>query len=328
VSTEQRHDPWRYCIAPMLDRTDRDYRYFARLLSREVRLYTEMIVTGALLHGAAARFLAHSPEEAPLALQLGGSDPRALAAASRLGADAGYAEINLNVGCPSDRVQSGRIGACLMAEPALVADCVAAMRAAVDVPVTVKTRLGIDDLDSYEHLVKFIDTVAAAGCETFIVHARKAWLHGLSPHENRTIPPLDYPRVYRLKREFPRLRMVLNGGLMDHAAALAALEHVDGVMVGRAAYDTPWLLADVDAAVFGAPVRPLARAGILEAYLDYCEARLAAGARLRALLAPLVGLQQGQAGARRWRRTLGELACRRGDPRAALRELRAARDAA
>ncbi|MBI4695444.1 MAG: tRNA dihydrouridine(20/20a) synthase DusA [Gammaproteobacteria bacterium] len=312
----------------MLDRTDREYRYFARLLSRQARLYSEMIVTGALVHGDASRFLAHSPEEAPLALQLGGSDPRALAAAARLGADAGYAEINLNVGCPSDRVQSGRIGACLMAEPALVADCVAAMRAAVGVPVTVKARLGIDDLDSYEHLVKFVDTVAAAGCETFIVHARKAWLHGLSPHENRTIPPLDYPRVYRLKRDFPRLRIVLNGGLMNHAAALAALEHVDGVMVGRAAYDTPWLLADVDAAVFGAPVRPVARPGILEAYLDYCEARLAAGARLRALLAPLHGLQQGQPGARRWRRTLGELACRGGDPRAALRELRAARNAA
>lgn len=326
---ERDHDPWRYCIAPMLDRTDRHYRCFARLLSREVRLYSEMIVTGALLHGDPARFLAHAPEEAPLALQLGGSDPAALAAAAHLGAAAGYAEINLNVGCPSDRVQSGRIGACLMAEPLLVAACVAAMRAAVDVPVTVKTRLGIDDRDSYEHLVDFVGIVAAAGCETFIVHARKAWLSGLSPHENRTIPPLDHARVYRLKRDFPQLRIVLNGGIMDHAAARTALARVDGVMVGRAAYDTPWLLADVDTEIFGGPHRQNSRRSVLEAYLEHCEAALAAGAPLRVLLAPLFGLEQGRPGARRWRRMLGELA-RQGntDPRAALRALRTARDAA
>ncbi|MBT8445994.1 MAG: tRNA dihydrouridine(20/20a) synthase DusA, partial [Gammaproteobacteria bacterium] len=242
---------FRFAVAPMMDWTDRHCRFFLRQLSRHTLLYTEMVTTGALLHGNAARFLDHSPAEQPLALQLGGSDPDDMASAAALGAAAGYVEINMNVGCPSDRVQAGRFGACLMKEPALVGACVAAMRAAVKVPITVKTRLGVDDDDSYEQLHRFTGTVMAAGCDRLIVHARKAWLQGLSPKQNREIPPLDYERVNRLKHDFPALDIVLNGGITSLAAARYALNTVDGVMVGREAYQNPWLLSGVDRQIFG-----------------------------------------------------------------------------
>ena len=228
--------PYRLCIAPMMDRTDRHFRYLLRLLAPHARLYTEMITARALLHGDVDKLLRFAPAERPVALQLGGSDPAELAAAARIGEAAGYDEINLNVGCPSDRVRSGCFGAVLMLQPDLVAACVSAMREAVHVPVTVKTRLGVDDQDSYEFVQRFISRVAAAGCDTFILHARKAWLSGLSPKQNREIPPLDYGRVYALKREFPALRIVINGGLKTLDASLAQLEHVDGVMLGRIAY--------------------------------------------------------------------------------------------
>jgi tRNA-dihydrouridine synthase A len=230
----------------MLDWTDRHYRYFARLITRHTLLYTEMVTTGALIHGERDRFLRFDPAEHPLALQLGGSDPDEMATCARMGADWGYDEININVGCPSDRVQSGRFGACLMAEPGLVADCVAAMKAVVEVPVTVKSRIGIDDLDSYELLAAFTDSVATAGCDVLIVHARKAWLKGLSPKENRDVPPLRYDVVERLKRDFPALTMVVNGGITTLQQAKAHLQTLDGVMIGREAYQNPWMLAEAD----------------------------------------------------------------------------------
>ena len=255
----------------MMDRTDRHLRYLLRLLAPRARLYTEMITARALLHGAADRLLRFDPAEHPVALQLGGSDPGELAAAARLGAAAGYDEINLNVGCPSDRVQAGCFGAALMLEPARVAECVGAMRAAVAVPVTVKTRLGVDDHDSYEFARDFIAEVAAAGCTTFIVHARKAWLKGLSPKQNREIPPLDYGRVHRLKREFPALRIVINGGLVTLEDSVAQLAHVDGVMIGRAAYQDSWLVARLDARLFGGT--PATEAEVLDRVRALCRAR-------------------------------------------------------
>jgi tRNA-dihydrouridine synthase A len=240
-------------VAPMLDWTDRHFRWFVRRITRRTLLYTEMVTTGALLHGGdRERFLGFDDDEHPVALQLGGSDLRELAISARLGAERGYDEINLNVGCPSDRVQSGRFGACLMAEPALVADCVRAMRDAVGVSVTVKHRIGIDERDSYEALCDFVGTVAAAGCDALVVHARKAWLSGLSPKENRTVPPLRYDVVHRLKRDFPGIAIVINGGIESLDAAQAQLEHVDGVMLGRAAYHDPWVLAGADKRIFGA----------------------------------------------------------------------------
>jgi len=242
----------RLAVAPMLDWTDRHFRWLVRRITRRTLLYTEMVTTGALLHGGdRERFLGFDEDEHPVALQLGGADPRELAACARLGAERGYDEINLNVGCPSDRVQSGRFGACLMAEPALVADCVKAMRDAIDVPVTVKHRIGIDERDSYHALCDFVGTVAAAGCDAFVVHARKAWLSGLSPKENRSVPPLRYDVVHRLKRDFPGLTIVLNGGIESLDAAQAQLAHVDGVMLGRAAYHDPWVLAEADEQIFG-----------------------------------------------------------------------------
>lgn len=294
----------RLSVAPMMDCTDRHARFLHRLISRRTLLYTEMVTAQALLRGDPDYLLAYDPAEHPVALQLGGSDPGQLAQAARLGADFGYDEINLNVGCPSDRVQSGRFGACLMAEPALVGECVAAMQAAVAVPVTVKCRIGIDRSDRDEDLFAFVETVAAAGCRHFAVHARKAWLDGLSPRQNREIPPLRYETVYRLKRLRPELEIVINGGVTDLDQALAHLSHVDGVMIGRAAYHSPWLLADADRRVFGQNAPAPERAAVLAAYLDYVRERHAAGTPLSALARPLLGLFQGEPGARAWRRAL------------------------
>jgi tRNA-dihydrouridine synthase A len=295
---------WHFCIAPMMDWTDRHCRYFHRQLAPHARLYTEMVTTGALLHGAPQRFLAFDPGEHPLALQLGGHEPKDLAACARIGADSGYDEINLNVGCPSDRVQSGRFGACLMREPALVADCVAAMRAAVMIPVTVKCRIGVDDQDEYADLHRFAETLIGAGLDVLIVHARKAWLHGLSPKENREIPPLDYPRVYRLKREFPQLTIVINGGIVAVDAAQDHLRHVDGVMLGRAAYHDPYVLARLEHAMHGTalPVREAA----LQRLEPYIAAELGRGEALHHIARHVLGLYLGEPGARAFRRYLSE----------------------
>jgi tRNA-dihydrouridine synthase A len=289
----------------MMDRTDRHFRYLLRLLAPRARLYTEMITARALLHGDAERLLRFSGAEHPVALQLGGSDPAELAAAARLGEVAGYDEINLNVGCPSDRVQAGCFGAALMLEPERVADCVGAMREAVGVPVTVKTRLGVDDHDSYEFAQGFIARVAAAGCDTFIVHARKAWLKGLSPKQNREIPPLDYGRVYRLKRDFPELRIVINGGLTTAAATLEQLEHVDGVMLGRIAYQDSSLLAEIDARVHGGPAPR--EAAVLAHYVRYVANEIESGTPMKTMTRHLLGMRAGRPGGRQWRRALGEL---------------------
>jgi tRNA-dihydrouridine synthase A len=296
----------------MLDWTDRHCRYFLRLISRHSWLYTEMITTAAILHGDRERLLGFHPAEAPVALQLGGSEPTDLARCARLGADRGYAEINLNVGCPSDRVQSGRFGACLMAEPGLVAEGVAAMAAAVEIPVTVKCRIGIDEQEDYETFAAFIDTVAEAGCRTFIIHARKAWLQGLSPKENRDIPPLRYDWVYRLKRERPGLEIILNGGIRSLEEAEGHLRQVDGVMLGREAYHNPWLLAEVDRRLYAHGQAQADRLAVVRAMLPYLEAQLAQGVYLKHITRHMLGLFQGQPGARAWRRHLSEHAHRPG----------------
>ena len=301
--------PHRFCVAPMMGCTDRHGRYLLRLLSRRARLYTEMIPVGALLHGNAERALRFDPAEHPVAIQLGGSDPADLARCARLAERAGYDEVNLNVGCPSPRVQRGSFGAALMARPDLVAECVAAMRNAASIPVTVKTRIGIDDLDSHARLRDFAGVVAGAGCDTLIIHARKAWLSGLSPRQNREIPPLRHDRVYRLKREMPALEIVLNGGITTLEEAETALRRVDGVMLGRAAWHDLWLLAGVDRTLFGDTAPPPERSEVTGRYLAYAERQH--GARLGELVRPLLGLCHGVPGARRWRRTLGELAHRR-----------------
>ena len=295
----------RVSVAPMMDRTDRHLRYLLRLLAPHALLYTEMITARALLHGDAERLLRFDAAEHPVALQLGGSEPDELAQAARIGEAAGYDEINLNVGCPSDRVQAGCFGAALMLEPTRVADCVRAMRAAVDVPVTVKTRLGVDHHDSYEFVRDFIAEVAAAGCATFIVHARKAWLSGLSPKQNREIPPLDYGRVHRLKRELPELAIVINGGFVTLEDSVAQLEHVDGVMLGRVAYQDSWLLARIDEHIFGGAAP--AEAEVLAAFERYIARELERGTPLKAMTRHLLGMRSGRAGGRRWRRALGEL---------------------
>lgn len=298
--------PAALCVAPMMDWTDRHERFFLRLISAQVRLYTEMVTTGAILHGPRDRLLAFDPAEHPVALQLGGSDPAALAECARIGADLGYDEINLNVGCPSDRVQSGRFGACLMAEPDLVADSVAAMRAVVDVPVTVKHRIAIDNQPEWDTLIDFVDRVAAAGCERFIVHARKAWLEGLSARENREVPPLHYDLVYRLKAERPDLHVTINGGIEDLDAAAEHLRHVDGVMLGRAAYQNPYVLADADQRFFGSQAEVRSRHEIIEAYCPYIEREIAAGRHLIGMTRHILGLFNGLRGARAWRRYLSE----------------------
>jgi tRNA-dihydrouridine synthase A len=312
--------PHRFCVAPMMEWTDRHCRSFHRLLTRRALLYTEMITTGAVLRGDRARLLAFDPGEHPVALQLGGSDPRALAESARIGADAGYDEINLNVGCPSDRVQEGRFGACLMAEPQLVADGVAAMKAAVAVPVTVKCRIGIDAQDPEESLDAFTRLVVAAGCDALIVHARKAWLDGLSPKENRDIPPLDYDRVYRLKRAHPRLAIAINGGIATVEQAAAHLAHVDGVMMGRAAYQESWRLLGVDPLIFNAPAPFASPKAAAEAFIPYLERELARGTKLSAMTRHLLGLFHAVPGARAFRRHLAMNAVKPGAGIAVLRE--------
>jgi tRNA-dihydrouridine synthase A len=301
-----------FCVAPMMDWTDRHCRFFHRLLSARALLYTEMVTADAILHGDRERLLGFSAEEHPVALQLGGSDPAKLAEAAAIGAAWGYDEINLNVGCPSDRVQEGRFGACLMAEPALVADCVAAMRARVSVPVTVKCRIGIEEQDGEADLERFVAEVAAAGCPTFIVHARKAWLQGLSPKENRDVPPLDHGRVYRLKAAHPQLEIVINGGITSLDEVEAHLARVDGVALGRAAYQNPYLLADVDRRLFGTASVPPSRSAVLEALLPYAESHLRAGGRLNNVARHVLGLYHCQPRARAFRRYLSEHAPRDG----------------
>lgn len=311
----------------MMDWTDRHCRAFHRVLSGRARLYTEMLTVGAVLHGERARLLAFDPAEQPVALQLGGSDPSGLAAAARIGEDFGYAEINLNLGCPSDRVQSGRFGACLMAEPALVAECMAAIGAAVTIPATVKCRLGIDDQDPEESLFRLVDSCVEAGVRVFVVHARKAWLKGLSPKENRDIPPLDHGLVHRLKRARPGLTVVVNGGVTSIDEAARHLAHVDGVMLGRAAYHEPAILAEVDRRLFGGAPGP-SPFEAARRHLPYVERELARGTRLAAMTRPMLGLFHGRPGARAWRRTLTVEAVRAGaDASAIERGLDAVREA-
>lgn len=304
--------PCRLSVAPMLDWTDRHCRYFHRLLSSQTLLYTEMVTTGAIIHGK-GDFLAYNEEEHPLALQLGGSNPTDLAHCAKLAQERGYDEINLNVGCPSDRVQNGRFGACLMAEPQLVADCVAAMKDVVDIPVTVKTRIGIDDMDSYEFLTDFIWLVSEkGGCEQFTIHARKAWLSGLSPKENREIPPLDYPRAYQLKKDFPHLVIAVNGGVKTLTEAKEHLQHLDGVMIGREAYQSPYLLAEVDQQIFGLDTPIKKRSQVVEEMYPYIERELANGAYLGHITRHMLGIFQSMPGARQWRRYISENAHKAG----------------
>lgn len=289
-----------------MDYTDRHDRYLLRLISQHAWLYTEMVTEGALLHNDPARFLAFHPSEHPIALQLGGSSPEGMAQCAKFGEQAGYDEININVGCPSDRVKSGRFGACLMGEPALVAELVAAMSEQVQVPVTVKTRLGIDEQDSYEFLTNFVEQVHRAGCNTFVIHARKAWLQGLSPKENRDIPPLDYARVLQLKKDFPHLEILLNGGLQTSQDALQYLDVLDGVMLGREAYHNPWILAAVDALYYGDAHPVKTRKQVVLEYLQYMEQQLARGASLQTMSKHVLGIFQALPGARAWRRKISE----------------------
>ena len=290
----------------MMDWTDRHCRVFHRLMTRRARLYTEMLTTGAILHGDRQRLLGYDASEHPVALQLGGSDPDDLATSAKIGEDFGYDEINLNVGCPSDRVKDGRFGACLMAEPQLVAAGVAAMKRAVRIPVTVKCRLGIDDQDPETALDELARGVVAAGADALIVHARKAWLNGLSPKENRDIPPLDYDRVYRLKAAMPDVPIIINGGIADLAEAKAHLDHVDGVMLGRAAYQDPWRLLSADSELFGEPAPFASMKDVFEAMVPYIEAELEGGTRLHSITRHFVGAFHGVPGARAFRRHLAE----------------------
>ena len=302
----------RFCIAPMMEWTDRHCRFFHRLLTRRALIYTEMLTTGAVLRGDRARLLGFDAFEHPVALQLGGSDPTALSASARIGEDFGYDEINLNVGCPSDRVQEGRFGACLMVEPALVAECVAAMKAAVNIPVTVKCRIGVDEQDPDQALFSFAEAVKAAGADALIVHARKAWLEGLSPRENREVPPLDYPIVHRLKRAHPEFEIVLNGGIASLEQAQAQLAHVDGVMMGRAAYQEPWRLLDVDPLLFGEPAPFASPKEAALAFIPYIERELAKGVRLHSITRHVLGLFRAVPGARAFRRHLATEAVKPG----------------
>jgi tRNA-dihydrouridine synthase A len=328
-TSEQKAGPglWRFCVAPMMDWTDRHCRVFHRQLTKRARLYTEMVTSAAIMHGDRRRLLGFDPIEHPVALQLGGSDPEELARASEIGLSFGYNEINLNCGCPSERVQSGRFGACLMVEPELVAACITAMRNAVghDVPVTVKCRIGIDDQDSEADLARFIECVAAGGCSTFIVHARKAWLQGLSPKENREIPPLDYDCVHRLKAAFPELTTIINGGIATIEEAAAHLKAVDGVMFGRAAYKSPAILGTVDDSLFGEDCPPPPPHAVLEGMLDYVAVELERGTRLSSITRHMTGLMNGRPGARLFRRLLTEESVK---PGAGLDVLKAALEAA
>lgn len=302
----------RFSIAPMMDWSDHNCRFFWRLLTRQALLYTEMVTTGALIHGDRQRFLHYNTEEHPVALQLGGSDPQELARCAQWAQKWGYDEVNLNCGCPSDRVQSGMFGACLMANPRLVADCVKAMRDSCDIPVTVKHRIGIDHMESYRELQGFVEPVAEAGCSVFIVHARKAWLQGLSPKQNREIPPLNYAWVYQLKKDFPQLTIVLNGGIQTLAECQLHLQHVDGVMLGREAYQNPWMLADVDSLLFGMDKPADSREDVITALLPYTKQQIERGASLNHITRHILGLYQGVPGARKFRRHLSENAYRKG----------------
>lgn len=304
----------------MLDRTDRHFRYFARLLTRRTLLYTEMVTTAALINGNAESLLDHHPIERPLALQLGGSDPTDLVKCIQLAEPMGFDEFNLNVGCPSPRVRRGRFGACLMYEPQVVAECVVAMLEASSVPVTVKMRIGVDDRDTYEELTFFVSTLADAGCHTFIVHARKAWLQGLSPRENREIPPLRYEVVERLKRDFPDCEIILNGGIQSLDQAKRHLGTVDGAMIGRSAYHAPYLLASADREIFGEMQSPISRVDCVNSWLPYVEAQLSRGVRLHSLVRHALGLFHGVAGGRRWRRYLSDRAIQAGAGIATIRE--------
>jgi len=305
-------------VAPMMDWTDRHCRYFHRLLAPSARLYTEMVTTGAILHGDRDHLLAFDAREHPVALQLGGSEPEALAECARIGAERGYDEINLNVGCPSDRVQKGRFGACLMREPELVRDCIDAMQEAVNVPVTLKTRLGVDELYSYEYLRDFVDTVAESGCRHFIVHARKAWLSGLSPKENREVPELRPAWVLRLREERPELAIVINGGVNSVQSVEMYLESIDGIMLGRAAYQNPWILAECEAVVYGTPLPT--RESVIEKLTAYIESQVEAGVAVKHISRHVLGLFQGQPGAKVWRRYLSEHAHRDASNSKLLRE--------
>ncbi len=296
----------RFCVAPMLDWTDRHCRYFHRILSQHAVLYTEMVTTGAILHGDKERFLRFNQAEHPIALQLGGSDPDALAECAKIAEGYGYDEINLNVGCPSDRVQNGRFGACLMADPNLVADCVNTMQANTSIPVTVKHRIGIDDMDSYQLLYNFVKIVASAGCSTFIVHARKAILSGLSPKQNREVPPLNYPMVYQLKQDFPHLEIIINGGIKTLSEAEQHLSNVDGVMIGREAYQNPYMLAEVDQHIFQTKKDIITREQVMEKLHDYCKLSLNEGDQLKWITRHILGLYQGERGAKVFRRYLSE----------------------
>lgn len=296
----------------MLDWTDRHCRFFHRLMSQQALLYTEMVTTGALIHGDKNRFLQFNASENPLAFQLGGSNPNDLALCAKMVEEYGYDEVNLNVGCPSDRVQNGSFGACLMAEPALVADCIDAMMQKVSIPVTVKSRIGIDDKDSYAELVHFIGTIADKGCKTFVVHARKAWLKGLSPKQNREVPPLDYERVYQLKRDFPHLEIIINGGITTLVQASEMLTHVDGVMVGREAYQNPYILAGVDNLLYGDTKEALSRQEVVRLLIPYIQKQLALGLRVNTVSRHILGLFHGEQGAKGWRRHISENVCKPG----------------
>ncbi len=300
-----------FCVAPMLDWTDRHERFFLRLISRHAVLYSEMVTTGAILHGDRDRFLAFNETEHPLALQLGGSDPQALAECARIAVDYAYDEINLNVGCPSDRVKSGSFGACLMAQPQLVADCIAAMQSAVDIPVTVKHRIGIDDRDSWDELCEFVETIAQVGCTVFIVHARKAWLQGLSPKENREIPPLSYETVHKLKQSYPQLEFIINGGFTDLQSAKQQLQFVDGVMMGREVYNNPYVLADVDRLFYGDDHVVPTRREVMEQLFSYVDAELTKGTRLHAITRHILGMFPGLPGAKAFRRYISENATKK-----------------
>ena len=311
---------WRFAVAPMMDWTDRHCRAFHRILSRRSRLYTEMVTAGAVIHGPRARLLGFDAVEHPVAVQLGGSDPEDLAVAARICADFGYDEINLNVGCPSDRVKNGSFGACLMREPALVGDCVAAMRSAVAIPVTVKCRIGVDDQDPEEALFAMAETVFAAGSAALVVHARKAWLEGLSPKQNRDVPPLDYAIVARLKAAWPMKPIAINGGIATMEAIREHLAHVDGVMLGRAAYQNPELLLRVDPEIFGEPAPVTGPVAAVEAFVPYMAARLSEGVRLHDMTRHLLGLFPGVPGARLWRRYLATEAPKAGAGLSVVRE--------
>ena len=296
----------RFTVAPMMDWTDRHCRYFHRILSQHAVLYTEMVTTGALIHAEPDRFLRYNPEEQPVALQLGGSNVAELAQCTKMAEEYGYNEVNLNVGCPSDRVQNNMIGACLMAHPQLVSDCLKEMQQQVEIPVTVKHRLGIDDMDSYDELVRFVETVAESGCEVFIIHARKAILQGLSPKENRDIPPLKYEWVYQIKQQFPELEVHINGGIKTIAECHTHLQHVDGVMLGREAYHNPYLLADVDQEFYGSDTPKISRKGAALAMVPYIEKQLQQGTPLNHILRHMLGLFHAQRGGKQFRRLISE----------------------